>query len=333
MTSCICTVIEVDTEFSLLDGANRSSELAPYIKGLGMNSVACTEHGWMAGVVDFYKTCKKHNIKSLIGVEAYISDDEDGLENEHKTRDNMHCVLIAKNNQGYKDLLEAVSNAAINNFYYRPRISKENLRKLSGNVICTSACLGGILSKKLEFKLDHLGRATHCEDSRGIIHKEIEFFASVFNNDFYLEIQDWDSGDRYQPIYNKYILDIGKEVALPFVITSDAHYLKKEDEQLHKMLMAMQLKKTLKDYEDQGKMQYGPHFYIKSPEEMLQGACNWNCEESYYNTGKIADQCNVEIELGHYSFPKFDIEEADDYSEFLDWKKSRTSNVIECSHC
>jgi len=93
----------------------------------------------------------------------------------------------------------------------------------------------------------------------------------------------------------------------------------------------MQFKKTVKEYEEKGDMLYGPHFYVKTPEEMLGAAKRWNCEESYYNTGKIADQCNVQITLGKYEQPTFDIEGADDYQEFLAWKETR-HNVLECCH-
>jgi len=136
----------------------------------------------MAGVIDFYKECKKQNIHPLLGMEAYITEDEDGME-EGKTRDNMHMVLIARDNIGYQLLLEEASNAALNNFYYKPRINKKRLERLSGHVIASSACLGGIICKKIELKKDEGGRVLEAEETEVSIKKELEYYASIFNNE------------------------------------------------------------------------------------------------------------------------------------------------------
>jgi DNA polymerase-3 subunit alpha len=316
------THLHLHTQYSLLDGAILIPDLMEYLKSLGMTSCAITDHGWMAGAVDFYKTAKKHGIKPIIGVEAYITEDEDNKEKD-KARDNMHMVLLAKDNIGYSKLLQTVSNAALNNFYYKPRISKQNLKELSGHVIATTACLGGIVAKKLEFEKDQYGRATHCHDPQGLIEKEIDFYRQIFQDDLYLELQVWNSGDNYQPVFNKFIKQTGKNLQMPFVLTADAHYLKQGDEKLHEMLMAMQLKMTVEDYRENSEMLYGPHFYVGSPEEMLRRAQSIDCEEAYYNTNKISEACNIDIKLGQYQEPIFNIEETDDYNDFLAWKKNR----------
>lgn len=317
------------TGFSLLDGANKIEDLIPYIKQLGMKSIAITDHGVLGGVISFYKECKKHNIKSLLGVEAYITEDEDGKEID-KTRDNMHMVLIAKDNIGYSGLLKLSTEAAFNNFYYKPRINKQKLKALAGHVIATSACLGGVIAKKINFNKDEFGRAIEVIDTDNIGQQEIEFYRNIFGNDFYLELQDWDNGDHFQPVYNKWLIKTGKELGVQFSISADAHYLRKEDYQLHEMLMAMQLGMNLKDYKASPDMQYGPHFYIKSSEEMLTSVKNWNIEEAFYNTIDISNKCNVEIELGKYKEPIFNIEEAEDYPDFIKWKNSKQNN-LECN--
>jgi len=324
------THLHLHTQYSLLDGAILIPELIEYLKKYEMKACAITDHGWMAGVIDFYKNCKANNIKPLIGVEAYITEDEDGKENKDKVRDNGHLVLIAKNNQGYRDLLRLCSEAALNNFYYKPRISKRKLTQLSGNVVVTTACLGGVLADKLEWKEDEYGRATECFDPNGTaVANEVDFYLDTFGQDFYLEIQEWDSGDGYQQQYNRYLLDNFRARSIPFVIAADAHYLRSEDYELHKLLMALQMKMTVAQYEDKPEMQYGPYFYVKTPEEMMEAAKKWNCEEAFHNTNQIADQCDVSIELGSYQLPRFKIEEAEDYREFLKWKECAKHKQLE----
>jgi DNA polymerase-3 subunit alpha len=233
----------------------------------------------------------------------------------------MHMVLIAKDNIGYSRLLEVVSEAALTNFYYKPRIFKEHLRRLGGHVVATSACLGGIIAKRLHFKTDQYGRATEVIDENGIIERELKFYRDIFEGNFYLELQVWDNGDRFQPTYNEYLKTLADKHQLPMVITADAHYLKKEDEKLHEMLMAMQMKMTVEEYKENSDLLYGPYFYVASPKEMLQRAQQVGREDAYYNTGKIADQCNVEVTLGEYQEPLFNIKETEDYAEFLQWKQ------------
>jgi DNA polymerase-3 subunit alpha len=279
----------------------------------------------MAGVVDFYKECKKANIKPIIGVEAYVTDDKDDLFNENKTRDNMHMVLLAKTDEGYRRLLRLISHAALHNFYYKPRIYREHLRTLQGHVIATTACLGGIVAKRLHFETDQYHRAIACVDENNIVAREIQFYRNIFRDDFYLELQVWDNDDRFQPVYNQFLLQLGEEQNLPFVLTADAHYLKQGDDKLHELLMAMQMKMPLEEYQDNSDMLYGPHFYVAGPEEMMSRAQSISCVEAYHNTQKIAEQCNVEIKLGKYQEPEFKIEETEDYEEFLEWKEQHAA--------
>lgn len=311
------------TQASLLDGAILIPDLVQHLQECGMTSCGVSEHGWMASAVEFYKACKKANIKPLLGVEAYITDDPDGLHNEKKNRDNMHMGLIAKDNEGYKRLLQIVSHGALNNFYYKPRIYKDNLRTLKGHVVAFSGCLGGVFARRLNFKKDQYGRATEAIDENSVLDRELNFYLDVFGEDFYLELQGWDSGDRFQPTYNRFLLEFGKKHHLPFVLTADAHYLKKEDDKLHEFLMAMQMKMTVEHYRENSEMLYGPHFYVADSEEMLRRAQTIGCEEAYYNTGIIADKCNVELQLGKYQEPVFDITQTDDYHEFLEFKRKK----------
>lgn len=274
----------------------------------------------MGGVIEFYQEMTKAKLKPILGCEAYCTDNPDNTFD--KTRDNMHMVLLAKDLEGYSRLCEVVSNAALKNFHYKPRIYKENLRALQGHIVATTACLNGIFAARLQFNMDQFGKCISVTDESNRLDREVGFYQSIFKDDFYLELQVWDDGDKKQTIYNKFLLEFGRKHGLPFVITADCHYMKKEDHKLHEMLMALQLKKTLEEYRQDGVMQYGPHFYVARPEEMLRRAKSINCEEAYANTQVIADKCNVELNLGHYRMPKFKIEEAPDFKEYLAWKKN-----------
>lgn len=269
----------------------------------------------MSGVVEFYKEMKKAGLKALIGVEAYITNDPDGIEdNKEKTKDNYHLILIAKDNIGYKKLLWLVSNASINNFYYKPRVWKENLKQCGdGHIIACSACL-----------LSEVAKKGYLENNPEVI----DFYHNIFGANYYLELQDWmalDDNPLIQQNYNQWLLMEGRKRNIPFVITTDAHYLRKEDHELHELMMAMQFKKTVKSYKEEGKMIYGTDFYAKTPEEMLRSAKELDCEEAYWNTLEIAKQCQVDIELGKYHMPEFKIEEIKDRKEFEEWKKQTTN--------
>lgn len=133
--------LHLHTSISLLDGGIKISDLVKKVKEYGMTSCGVSEHGWLASAVEFYKECKKNGIKPIIGSELYITENEDGLPNENKIRDNHHMVVIAKDYFGYKKLVELVSEGSLNNFYYKPRVYKEKLRALAGHAIFLSGCI------------------------------------------------------------------------------------------------------------------------------------------------------------------------------------------------
>lgn len=317
--------LHLHTQHSLLDGAVLIPKLAEHLVEQKMTACAITEHGWMPSVIDFYKEMNKVGIKPLLGVEAYITEDLDDSPQERLNRDNYHMILIAKDDIGYERLLEAVSQASMHNFYYKPRIFIDNLQALGGHVIATTACLAGVLSRKLIFKKDQFERALTCEDETGAAERMLKSFQKIFGEDLYLEVQVWDDGSHFQPVYNEYIKQISPRLDIPMVLTADCHYIKEEDHKLHELLMAMQLKMTVEEYRATPGMQYGSFFYVASSEEMLKRAERINCPTSYYNTQRIADKCNVKIELGKYRMPAFDIKSAPDYPNFLKWKEQHDS--------
>lgn len=307
------THLHLHSTYSLLDGENQIPRLVKHVKEMNMHSVALTDHGTMMGVLEFYKQCTKAGIKPVIGMEAYITADEDGLLKEDMTKDNNHLVMLAQNNTGLDNLMWLISNAEMNNFYYKPRISKHVMtpKNLEG-VIATSACLGGEINR--------------CGgwDPEAKVYKNVEamkeaatWYKEAFGGRYYLEIQDNDDDAEQQATYNQVIIKIGAELDIPIVITSDAHYTTIEAQDTHSMLMAMQLKKTLEEYHSNTEMKYGPWFYVRSPEEMYKAALKHNCEEAFWNACKIGKMCNITIELGQYKTPTFDITNEPDYQDFI----------------
>lgn len=323
MDFCHCHVHSV---FSVLDGINRLDQLVSRVKELGMTACALTDHGNLHGMIDFYKECKKASIKPIIGVECYITNDPDGVDEEYKkTRDNHHMVLLAQNNKGLENLFFLISNGNLNNFYYKPRINYNTLRERTEGLIATSACIGGIVAQQGEFFLgsDLKGWYRDTNDNATRVAKEL---SEAFEGRFYLEIQDQTMWE--QRVFNQFAVSLAKKEKIPLTISADAHYLRKEDQSTHAMIMAQQLKKTIDEYESSSEMKYGDGFYIKSPEEMLEGAKRYNAEEAFWNTTEIANKCNVEIELGKYKMPSFTIEKAEDYEEF---KQYKATGRLECS--
>ncbi len=283
--------LHVHTEFSLLDGANKISELPARAKELGMNAMAITDHGAMFGVVDFYKQCKKEGIKPIIGCEVYVAprsrfDKESGIDNKYS-----HLILLAKNEVGYKNLTNLVSMGFTEGYYYKPRIDLEILEKYHEGLICLSACLAGSVNKAI-LKND-------IEEAKRIAlwHK------NLFGEDYYLEVQP--NGLPEQVLANQKLIELSKELDIPLVATNDSHYLKKEDAYIHEVLLCIQTGKKMND-EDRMKMG-ADEFYVKSPEEMAEYFKN--IPEAIENTVKIAEKCNFDFEFGNTKLPNYDVPE------------------------
>lgn len=278
-----------------------------------MKQVALTDHGTMMGILNFYKKCKEEGIKPVLGVEAYITNDTDGLPKEERTRDNHHLVLVAENNEGLKNLFWLVSQAQTENFYFKPRISKENLtpERVKG-IIATSACLGNEVNRVGTFDPD-----TRLYSDIDKMEEAARWYFQAFNGNYFLEIQDNDDEQGQQAAYNEVVKVIAQKNSIPMVITADAHYTEESSSATHSMLMAMQFKQTLEAYKEAGQMKYGPWFFVRSPDQMLEAARKYDCEEAFWNTCKIGERCNVDIELGKYKNPVFDITTQSDYEDFL----------------
>ena len=256
-----------------------------------MDAIAVTDHGAMFGTIDFYKACKANGVKPIIGCEVYVAprtrfDKEPNIDNKY-----YHLILLAKNNEGYKNLAKLVSLGYVDGYYYKPRIDKEILEKYHEGLICCSACLGGEIAQSI--LKDDLAKAEEI----ALWHK------NIFGEDYYLEVQS--NTLREQILVNQKLVELARKLNIPLVATNDSHYLKKEDYYNHEVLLCIQTGKRMTD-EDRMKFQTND-FYIKSPEEMKEFFKN--IPEALENTVKIAEKCNVDFEFGHTILPNYDVPE------------------------
>jgi len=313
------THLHLHTQYSLLDGAIRLSDLFKRAKELEMPAIACTDHGNMFGGIDFYTRALNAGIKPILGSEIYFTpgsrhdrrapkniktlDSQDEVEGKHQIH---HLILLCKNLTGYRNLCKLLSKAYQEGFYYKPRADVELLREYSEGLIATTACLKGEVGYNL----------FTGQDERA--YQAAMKFREIFQDDFYLEIQE--NGIPEQVVVNEKIIKFAQEHSIPLVATNDAHYLNREDAAAQEVLMCIQTGKT---FEDEKRMKLSTtEFYLKSPAEMRQ-AFHY-VPEACDNTLKIADKCNLEIRWQDdkgkqiYLLPKFEIKTAETEDEFFE---------------
>lgn len=289
------THLHFHTEYSLLDGANKISELGKKLASLGMTSCAITDHGNMFGAVEFYKSLKKEGIKPIIGIEAYLHNNETLGDKSNKQR--FHCCLFAKNEVGYKNLMYIASQSYIEGFYYYPRINKKLLKEHSEGLICTSACLQGEVNW-------HLNTATEKKRNMGAggyeKAKEVALeYREIFGDDFYLEIMRHGIGDQF--FIDQQVIALSKETGIKIIATNDTHYQKPEDANPHEAFMCISMQTTL---DDPKRLRHSVHeFFIKSPEQMAMLFAD--IPEALLNTQEIVDKCELEIKLGNPIPPNY----------------------------
>ncbi len=254
------THLHLHTEYSLLDGANKLTNLVKQVKELGMKSVAMTDHGNMFGAIDFYHQMKEADIKPIIGMEGYIHNG-DTLDDK-STKQRFHICLFAKNKKGYENLMYLSSKAFIEGMYYFPRINKKELREHSEGIICTSACLQGEVNWHLNLANDK-NVANGAKGYEGAKAVALEY-KEIFGDDFYLELMRHGIGD--QLYIDKQVLELSKELDIKIVATNDTHYTYSDDAQYHEAFMCIGMNKL---YDDPNRMRHSVHeFYLKSPQQM-----------------------------------------------------------------
>ncbi|MGL4721709.1 MAG: DNA polymerase III subunit alpha [Desulfovibrionaceae bacterium] len=278
------------TEYSLLDGAIRINDLCQKTVDNNMPAAAITDHGNLYGAMNFYLACKKYGIKPIIGCEIYVANDHlDKTSDVAKRRH--HLILLAKNKQGYHNLLRIVSESALYGFHYKPRADKKILEKYSEGLIALSACYGGEIPRVIR---------EHGLDAGIKMSRE---YANIFPNNFYLEVQS--NGMEEQKALNASLYEIAEHTGLPLVATNDCHYLNADDVEAHDVLLCIQTQALVSDT---NRMRFNTtELFYKTPQEMQDGFLDR--KDVLENTLAIAEQCNVEFEFGKYHFPLYSLSE------------------------
>jgi len=281
--------LHVHTQYSLLDGAIRIENLLQRAAQFGMQAVATTDHGTMFGAVEFYQKATRAGIKPIIGIEIYVAPrsrfDKTPLDNKELS----HLILLAENQEGYRNLCRLASIAQLEGFYYRPRIDKQVLRENSRGLIAMTACLHGEIPRRIqEGRLDLADKAAQ------------EYAAMFGSNNFFLEVQN--NGIDIQERVNEALLDMSRRLSIPLVASNDCHYLDKQDVRAHDVLLCIQTGKTVQD-DDRLKFRTD-QLYFKSRAEMQASFSGY--PGALANTVDIAGRCNLEFDFKNYHFPKFD---------------------------
>lgn len=246
------THLHLHTEYSLLDGAIRINQLIPKLKEFGMESCAISDHGVLYGAFKFYKAMKSEGIKPIIGCEMYVAPRKLDMKEAGVDNKSQHLLLLAKDLQGYRNLLRLVTISHLDGFYYRPRVDLDVLKEFNEGLIATSACVGGVVASHLQ------------KGEQNLAEEKASRLAEIFQDRFYIEIQR--NGLQIQDDINPQLLDIAKKFSLPLVATADAHYLTKDDAMVQEVLWCIADGTTLDD--PSRRRLDSTEFYVKSSDEM-----------------------------------------------------------------
>lgn len=285
------------THYSLLDGLTKVPALMDQVKAYGMESVAITDHGTLSGAIDFYKNAYNNELKPIIGMETYVAARSHLDKDPGKDKPNNHLILLAMNNEGYQNLMRLSTIANLDGFYYKPRIDHELLEKYNEGLIVLSGCIGGEVGEA--FRNEQPAKA-----------KEVAtWYKKIFGDRYYLEVQDHGHPDHpdawdEQVAVNKQIFKLGKQLDIPVVLTSDAHYLHHEDQEAHEILLCVQTGSFLSDEKRMSLKDFD--LSVADPKDIID---RWGEDypEIIKNTAAIAERCVVNIELGKILIPKFPV--------------------------
>ncbi|MBI4303810.1 MAG: DNA polymerase III subunit alpha, partial [Chloroflexi bacterium] len=291
------THLHVHTEYSLLDGMCRIPQLVKRAKELGMDSLAITDHGAMYGAIQFYQAAKEAGIKPIIGSEVYVAADN-RLERNSGGKNYYHLVLLAKNETGYRNLIQLTTKAYLEGFYYKPRLDKELLEQYHEGLVALTACVAGEIPQLiLQGRLDEA-------------KKSALWYKQTFG-DFYLEIQKHLIPELER--INQVLIPMSNELGIPLVATNDVHYINREDAQTHDLVLCIGTNTTVLD-EKRVKMA-GDFFYLKSPQEMVESFRD--IPQAIENTERIAERCNLKLEFGRLHLPEIALPEGKTPDEYL----------------
>ena len=295
------THLHVHSHYSLLDGLAKIDELIKSAKHYNMKALGLTDHGVMYGVIEFYQKAKKAGIKPIVGIEAYLAPNGRASKRAKIDEKPYHLVLLAKNRQGYKNLIKLTSIAHLEGFYYKPRIDDEVLEKYSDGLIALTGCCQGEIPRLI---INH--QLSKAEE------KILKYNKLFGQGNFYLEVQHH-PGIKEQGLVNKMLFEFGKKHNIQVVATNDVHYINPEDAETQDILLCLQTKKKKKDKDRLSMLD--DDFSFRSPEEMEKAFKDH--PEVISNTQKIAEACNLEIELGKTKLPYFPLPEGKTADEHL----------------
>ncbi|MDQ6678214.1 MAG: DNA polymerase III subunit alpha, partial [Acidobacteriota bacterium] len=289
------------TDYSLLDGACEIGQLMQVVAEQNMPAVAMTDHGNLFGAVKFYNEAHAKGIHPIIGCEVYVS--QQGHKSRSDTDRYNHLVLLCENQEGYRNLIDLVSTAYLEGFYYKPRIDKDLLAQKSKGLVALSACLRGDINETL--------MADRYAEGRKLAHEYRDLFGP---SNFFLEIQD--HGLDQDKVVTPQLVRMSAETGIPLVATNDSHYLRKDDARAHEILMCIQTGKTMSD---PNRMRFSqPEFYMKTRAEMIQ--LFGEMEDAVDRPWEIAQRCQVKLEKVNEPFPNFPLppdHSADTYFEYI----------------
>src|SRR5437660_1304381 len=280
--------LHVHSEFSLLDGLSPVKRIVETVKRQGMRAVALTDHGNLYGAIDFYTYAKSAGIKPILGVETYVSPRGMSDKLGNQDRNYFHLELLAKNVEGYRNLLKLVSRASLEGYYYKPRIDRALLAEHASGLIALSACYSGEPSRAI-LESDFL----RARDAAG-------WYREIFKDDYFLELQDHGNAD--DQTVNAGLLELHQSLGIPLIVTNDTHYAMPQQADAQDILLCIQTNST---FEDPKRMRMQPAaFYLKSAAAMWQ--LFGHVPDALRNTVAIAERCDVNLEFGRLSFPALD---------------------------
>lgn len=289
------------THYSVLDGLTKIPALVQRVKDLEMDAVAITDHGSLSGAIEFYEAATAAGIKPIIGIEAYVAKRAHTDKEPQQDKQIYHLIIIAMNNQGYENLMRLSTKAHLDGFYYKPRIDRKLLEEYNEGLIVLSGCINGEVGDALR------------QDQYSEAKKTAEWYKEVFGDRYYLELQDHNHEWEEQKRVNDQLLKLSKEVDVPVVVTSDAHYVTHEDQEAHEILLCVQTGSYL---QDEGRMSLKDmSLYIDEPAAIIE---RWkDVPEAITNTKVIAERCEVTIDLGNILIPTFKVPKGQSERSFL----------------
>jgi DNA polymerase-3 subunit alpha len=296
------------THYSLLDGLTKIDDLVDYVKELGMEAVAVTDHGTMSGLIELYKKAKDTGVKPVLGIESYVAARKMTDRDPAHDKQRFHITLLAMNNIGFENLCRLSTEANLNGLYYKPRIDHELMEKYNEGIICLSGCAGSEISERLK------------ANDYPAAKKLVDWYAKTYKDRFYLEMQDHGHPDspthwKDQEVVNNGLQKLAKDTGLPLVVTCDGHYLKHEDQDSHEVLLCVGTGSNLSDTKRMSLKDFELH--VIPPTDIIK---RWGKDfpEAIRNTKRVADRCNVELDLGRILIPTFPVPEGETEKSYLD---------------